>query len=229
MTRNGRRTSTIKKQVRPVRGASRTSVRSTDYNTNRMNSAGSYGIRSYSDYIRSERQMQAPAGTMQSGHYSRYNHTSSALAYDFEPEEAPRPEVHRVVKKVVKSRYVKQSEVIPVGFRKAVFGIALIAVFIVVLLRFSLTNNAHRESIVAMQETVDELREDNKYTRQSIDESLNLKEVESKALELGLQKPAEYQMIDISVPRDSYAVQYNTEQSVHHSLVDTVKTLLEMK
>lgn len=46
------------------------------------------------------------------------------------------------------------------------------------------------------------------FLENSIEESLDLKKIENEAVKLGLQKPAEYQIMHIKVPKESYTVQY---------------------
>ena len=71
------------------------------------------------------------------------------------------------------------------------------------------SNSTKRDSIVGMQEQVATLQEENMFLENSIEESLDLKKIENEAVKLGLQKPAEYQIMHIKVPKESYTVQYS--------------------
>lgn len=71
------------------------------------------------------------------------------------------------------------------------------------------SNSTKRDSIVNMQEQVATLQEENMFLENSIEESLDLKKIENEAVKLGLQKPAEYQIMHIQVPKESYTVQYS--------------------
>ncbi|MBQ7265187.1 MAG: hypothetical protein IJS61_03725 [Firmicutes bacterium] len=181
-----------------------------------------------------QRRENGRTNTLERGYYSDYNDTSSA--YKLAPVEYTRQEPQRVIYKTVRIRskkveevYTSEKEALPLNLYK-IYGVSIILFGLVMaFLAISAGNNTQRERIVAMSEELDSVREDNEYTRAAIDEKINLEEIEQKALELGLQKPAEYQMRDIEIPADSYTVQYDTSSAIHHSVGDTFKSLLGME
>ena len=134
------------------------------------------------------------------GYYSnsRYNYTSEALDYAVDAGvSAPRKPKKRIV-------FARAREVAPLSLVKTYGTIALLFTMALVNLIVFASN-----SIVNMQEQVATLQEENMFLENSIEESLDLKKIENEAVKLGLQKPAEYQIMHIQVPKESYTVQYS--------------------
>ncbi len=76
-----------------------------------------------------------------------------------------------------------------------------------------------------MKAQLESIQEDNEYLRTSIEDNLDLKYIEQEAIKLGMQKPAEYQLMKINVPKESYTVQYDTKaQPEEQSFIDYVKS-----
>lgn len=75
------------------------------------------------------------------------------------------------------------------------------------------SNSSLRTNLVELQDRLVETKEDNEYIRVSIDENIDLDMIQSEAMKLGLQMPAEYQIVEINVPKDSYTVQYSSGSS----------------
>lgn len=141
----------------------------------------------------------------ETGYYSnsRYNYTSEAFDYDEDIRiSAPRKRKKRVA-------FAKAREAAPLSLIKTYGTIALIFAMALVNLVAFASNSTKRDSILAMQEQVAELTEENMFLENSIEEGLDLKKIENEAVKLGLQKPAEYQIMYINVPKESYTVQYS--------------------
>ncbi len=68
--------------------------------------------------------------------------------------------------------------------------------------------------ISELQESLDELKEDNYYLESDFDNNLNLEYIEKIAVEkLGMQKPSSYQIRYINVPKQSYTILYDETHS----------------
>ena len=105
--------------------------------------------------------------------------------------------------------FARAREVAPLSLVKTYGTIALLFTMALVNLIVFASNSTKRDSIVNMQEQVATLQEENMFLENSIEESLDLKKIENEAVKLGLQKPAEYQIMHIQVPKESYTVQYS--------------------
>lgn len=105
--------------------------------------------------------------------------------------------------------FARAREVAPLSLVKTYGTIALLFTMALVNLIVFASNSTKRDSIVGMQEQVATLQEENMFLENSIEESLDLKKIENEAVKLGLQKPAEYQIMHIKVPKESYTVQYS--------------------
>lgn len=162
-------------------------------------------------------QYRGYAGSMQ------YNNTSEAFAYDYLLE----PRTIERTRRVVKRSYTRIKENDKLNLPKVFAAVAVIFVLILVSLSFWATNSGKREQIVDLQNQLTLLRNDNKYLNDSITENIDLNKVKAAALELGLQEPAEYQVMKINVPKDSYTVQYSTGEETHYSLLDALKKLFK--
>ena len=152
--------------------------------------------------------------------YSSYNNTSVAHDYSY-----------RSYNKAVRRKAVrqhKQKESIALSLPKTFATIAILFIFTLSLLCTHASNSSRRENIAAMKAELESIQEDNEYLRTSIEDNLDLKTIEQEALKLGLQKPAEYQITKINVPKESYTVQYDTQPNVEEqSFWEYIKSLFK--
>lgn len=179
-------------------------------NYSSRNSASTVYNRNYSSGRGTARSRGSSYGTSsyERGYYSsRYNYTSEAIDY---AEDTGITVSHKKRKK--KIAYAKAREVAPLSLLKTYGTIALIFTMALVNLVVFASNSTRRDKIIDMQEQVATLQEENMFLEDSIEESLDLKKIENEALKLGLQKPAEYQIMYISVPKESYTVQYSQSE-----------------
>lgn len=153
---------------------------------------GDYNNRSYSSHRRYNN--------------ARYNYTSEAFDYASEIT----PPLKKKKKKVVYSRV---REAAPLSLLKTYGTIAVIFCFVLTLLCIYASNSAMRTDLVELQDRLEQTKEDNEYIQISIDDSIDLEKIKTEAMKLGLQMPAEYQIVEIEVPKDSYTVQYNSEST----------------
>ncbi|MGN1318416.1 MAG: hypothetical protein ACI4VF_05315 [Lachnospirales bacterium] len=153
---------------------------------------------SYNDYSRR-------TATTNRRYNARYNYTSEAFDY---ANETVTPPTKNKKKKVVYSRV---KEAAPLSLLKTYGTIAVIFCFVLTLLCVYASNSAMRTDLVELQDRLVQTKEDNEYIEVSIEENLDLDKIQSEAMKLGLQMPAEYQIVEINVPKDSYTVQYEAE------------------
>ena len=194
MRNNGR--NTVKTRLATRNTYSSRNSSSTRYGRNTYSSSRNYGSRNYSNY---------GMNNAERGYYSsnRYNYTSEALDYATDAGvSAPRKPKRRIV-------FARAREVAPLSLVKSYGTIELLFTMALVNLIVFASNSTKRDSIVGMQEQVATLQEENMFLENSIEESLDLKKIENEAVKLGLQKPAEYQIMHIKVPKESYTVQYS--------------------
>lgn len=152
--------------------------------------------------------------------YSSYNNTSVAQDYSY-----------RSYNKAVKRKAVRRSaqkESIDLSLPKTFVTIAILFIFTLSWLCTFASNSSRRDNIAAMKAELETIQEDNEYLRTSIEDNLDLKAIEQEALKLGLQKPAEYQITKINVPKESYSVQYDTQPNVdEQSFWEYIKSLFK--
>lgn len=249
-----RKNNTVKRNTGRIGFSSRANVttgRNTVYTNNSRTSSGAYTVNRGT--YRANGNSLRPNGGFYSrmknnpgqqsynyGYYSSlYGNTSSAYKLYHEEEEQQYIEVpvkkrKRVVQKAVAPK-TKKRKIVPILKEESVVSLpkllVLVGIFLAFMLGFvyiSANNTVTRDHILSMEEELDAIKEDNEYTRRSLNENINLKELEKKATALGLQKPAEYQKINITVPKESYTVRFEAKHSEHHTLVDAVKKLLEI-
>ncbi len=182
-----------------------------------------YGTATYNGY--GSRQTHSSGGgnrvyTRGYGGYSSYNSTSVARDYSY------RSYNNAVKRKAVKQRAQKES--IDLSLPKTFATIAILFIFTLSLLCTYASNSNRRDNIAAMKAELETIQEDNEYLRTSIEDNLDLKAIEQEALKLGLQKPAEYQITKINVPKESYTVQYDTQPNVEEqSFWEYIKSLFK--
>lgn len=139
-------------------------------------------------------------------HMPRYNYTSEAFDWVVE-DTAPLKRKNVRKKKVV---YSKVKEAAPLSLLKTYTTVAVIFCFVLALLCVYAYNANSRTQIVVLQERLEAAQEDREYIELSIEEGIDLYKIQQEAMKLGLQMPAEYQIVEISVPKDSYTVQYDS-------------------
>ena len=201
-------------------GRNSTYNRSSSYNRGSSYGGYSYGSRnSYSD------RSSLNGGRIGCSGYGRYNYTSEAFDYDVVPAPSGKKRRTRKDKQVVYSRV---KEAAPMSLFKTYGTIALIFCFVLGILCIYASNSSLRTSIVSLQDRLVATQEDNEYLRISIEDELDLDHIKSEALKLGLQMPAEYQTVEIDVPKDSYTVQYDSaESNAKKSILDYVFDLFK--
>lgn len=140
----------------------------------------------------------------------RYNYTSEAfdLVHDV-------PIPYRKNKKAKRGNvvYKRVREAAPLSLLKTYSTIAVIFCFVLALLCMYASNSGLKTEISELQDRLVATQEDNEYTRIAIEDNIDLNKIQQEAFKLGFQMPAEYQIMEISVPKDSYTVQYDSEEA----------------
>lgn len=153
---------------------------------------------------------------------ARYNYTSEAFDY----ADTVQTTVRRKRKKAVK--YSRVKEAAPLSLKKTYGTIVVIFCFVMVMLCLYASNSSLRSELVELQDRLVNAQEDNEYTRLAIDENIDLNKIQSEAMKLGLQMPAEYQIVEINVPKDSYAVQYQSaETETEEGFISFLKNIIK--
>lgn len=166
---------------------------------------------SYSRYNNYRSSVNSNTGSYSRSSYRytpRYNYTSEA--FDYAIDEIATPVRKR--KTLKKKRVIKVREAAPLSLIKTYTTIAVIFCFVLTLLCLYASNSSLKTRLVELQDRLVATQEDNEYIRISIEDNLDLVKIQEQAMKLGLQMPAEYQIMEINVPKDSYAVQYESEE-----------------
>lgn len=159
---------------------------------------------------RSSRNSSSRYGENSFSNMPRYNYTSEA--FDYAHYELTPPERRKKKTSKKKVRYARIREAAPLSMIKTYATIAVIFCFVLSLLCLYASNSNRRTEIANLENELLKAQDDNEYIKISIEDNIDLDKIQSEALKLGLQMPAEYQIVEISVPKDSYAVQYDTEE-----------------
>ncbi len=139
-----------------------------------------------------------------------YNYTS--VAHDYEPEYKPRS-INRRIKKIKKERYVKAEQGLRFLSLKFIATFTLIATFIIAIIFIEALTIQKRFDVDALSANLKEITENNKNLETELAKSLDLEYVEYIASsELGMQKPANHQIVHINVPKESYSEKGNIEK-----------------
>jgi cell division protein FtsL len=160
-------------------------------------------------------------------HNMGYSYNNTSEAYDMSYADMPEPTPITKVRHIIRKKYIKAKEPMPVSIVRTFLTIVVVFALSLATLAIYAQNSSQKDELVNMQEQVATLEESNKYLEESINESLDLKKIEKEALLLGLQKPAEYQTVSISVPKESYTVQYGDSSETSNTLLDTIKNLFK--
>ncbi len=146
--------------------------------------------------------------------YSSYNYGSAAYEIDFdrrkrEEENRQREEERR--KKLAARERVERS----LNIRRSVQLVAATAVFFFgcVLTITAISSVAEmRYQITELKEELSVVQNENIVLASEISDTINLDYIEDRAVnELGMAEPQSYQIKNISVPEQSYTVQYSEE------------------
>lgn len=103
-------------------------------------------------------------------------------------------------------------EVAPLSLLKTLFTVVMCTFFILSIVMFIASNSSSKEQLSDVKQQLAQLKEDNAELKNDIEEKIDLAQIEKEALKLGLQKPSAYQIVKINVPKESYTVQYGTEE-----------------
>ena len=136
---------------------------------------------------------------------NRYNYTSEAFDFDY---DMPRP-VRKPKSKSSKYKRVREGNLL--SSKKTIPTIFVIFGLVLTLLCIYASNSLSKNKIVELQDKLEQAKIDVEYLNVSIENNLDLERIKNDAMKLGLQLPAEYQIVEIDVPKDSYTVQYGNE------------------
>lgn len=149
---------------------------------------------------------------------SYYNYSSEAYKYYPEYEEIQYPRrrqktrVKTKRKPVVSRRVIFKKETkanIADQFKTCV-AISLVFAFSLALLCSFASTTAKREEINILTSNLKQLNESNSNLQSELQKNIDLNKIEKVAsTKLGMQKPANHQIVYINVPKQSYTVQYN--------------------
>ncbi len=164
---------------------------------------------SYSRYNNYRSNVNSNTGNYSRSSYRytpRYNYTSEAFDYVGDVVDTP------LRKSKKKKGVIRIKEAAPLSLIKTYTTIAVIFCFVLTLLCLYASNSSLKTRLVELQDRLVATQEDNEYIRITIEDNLDLAKIQEQAMKLGLQLPAEYQIMEISVPKDSYAVQYESKE-----------------
>ncbi len=144
------------------------------------------------------------------GYLYNYNNTSEAykLYPDYQEEGLGRRKKARKAKQLVKS-----AESMPVGTLKVITFAIVLCSLSALYVAASAGNDTRRREISYMQETLEEINENNQYLETQLNKNIDLNRIEDIAkTRLGMSKPKSYQIKYIDVQKASYTVQYNNQE-----------------
>lgn len=141
-----------------------------------------------------------------------YNYTS--VAHDYELEDNRSRNINRRIKKVKKEKYVKVEQGLRFLSLKFIMAFTLIVTFITAIIFVEALIVQKKFDIDTLNANLKEITENNKNLETELAKSLDLEYVEYIASsELGMQKPANHQIIHINVPKESYSEKGNIEKN----------------
>lgn len=133
-----------------------------------------------------------------------YNYTS--VAYDYEPEHNTSRHINRRIKKIKKEKYVKAEQGLRFLSLRFITTFAIISTFIISIIFIEALTIQKKFDIDDLNTTLKEITENNKNLETELAKNLDLEYVEYVATsELGMQKPANHQIVHINVPKESYS------------------------
>ncbi|GFI62382.1 cell division protein FtsL [Clostridiales bacterium] len=145
--------------------------------------------------------------------YTDYNSGSTAYDYDFELTQIEKP--NKNIKK-----HKKVSRAIQDGRANIMHSIQLVAAtgifFFGCVITITATSSVSemRFKISDLKEQLSTLQNENTVLLSEISDTINLDYIEKRAInELGMSEPQEYQIKTISVPEQSYTLQYNDSEA----------------
>ena len=156
-------------------------------------------------------------------------YTYGSVAYDLQPEYAPyrtreadeqqRKEEARLAKAAARENRVNSMKVLAVAFVLFAGCIAFMGMNVAV-------DNAE-VSLRKQKNELDNLKSANAILEAEMAEQLDMDYIRQEAAErLGMREPQSYQVVYIDVPKQSYTVQYHTDDEAEEaSLLDKVKNI----
>lgn len=156
-----------------------------------------------------------------------YNNTSEAYELYTEPEVYSEPKRHR--KRAKKAKELEKStETMPLGMLKVFVCIGVAFGMTIGFLNVTASNSARQTELLELKENLETINENNAYLETQLNETIDLKRIESIAeTRLGMTKPKSYQIKYIDVPKESYTVQYDTDSETHIGFMDIVRNLFK--
>lgn len=146
--------------------------------------------------------------------YNNAYYNSTSVAYDYVGERIyyePRRKNNIEKKKKLKRnkiRVVNEKTVHSFRVYFTAFAVFAFAIFIIGTNAFV---TEQKSQISQLKEELKQIEEDNTYIQTELTKNIDLKEVEKQAsVKLGMQKPAQYQIVYIDVPEQSYTVKHET-------------------
>lgn len=155
-----------------------------------------------------------------------YNYTSTA--YDYEKEYKSSPSINKRIKKVKKEKYVKAEQGIKFLSLKSITTFTIIVTFIIAIIFIEALIIQRKFDIDTLNAELKEITENNKNLETELAKNLDLEYVEHVATtELGMQKPAYYQIVHINVPKESYSEKGNIkkQETFLTKLYNFIKTI----
>ncbi len=167
-----------------------------------------------------------------SDYYSRvyvnnynYNNTSEAyeLYTDYDDYTQSRRKKAQKVKQLEKS-----TETMPLGTLKVMVCVVIAFSMAIGFVSVTAGNNARHREIINMREQLEALNENNAYLETRLNETIDLKRIEEIAqTRLGMSKPKSYQIKYIDVQKESYTMQYKTENQDKLTFAQVVGNLFK--
>lgn len=166
--------------------------------------------------------------------YNNSYYNSSSVAYDYVTEREyyePRRKQSIEKKKKAKKNKIQIVNEVTVHSAKIYIPLAMVFVFAVLVVFSNAMTIEQKATISQLKDELKQIEDNNTYIETELTKNIDLKEVEKQAAQrLGMQKPANYQIVYIDVPKQSYTSKYENKsselnQSKLESLKESIKNL----
>ena len=167
-----------------------------------------------------------------------YNNSSSAYDYDYDMHEfyenedrkRERERALKLKREAVEVKKLSRSQSI-----KLLFSVLLVFAGSFAIMLSSAAVDSQRVSNNALKNELSEIKNQNAVLQAKISNEADLNYIEKEAkTRLGMTEPQDYQIVYINVPKQSYTVQYDTEEENDESgfgpskFIDTLKDILNI-
>lgn len=160
--------------------------------------------------------------------YNNSYYNSSSVAYDYVTEREyyePRRKQSIEKKKKAKKNKIQIVNEVTVHSAKIYIPLAMVFVFAVLVVFSNAMTIEQKATISQLKDELKQIEDNNRYIETELTKNIDLKEVEKQAVQrLGMQKPANYQIVYIDVPKQSYTSKYeNKSNELNQNKLESLK------